>query len=901
MRTGIYLSSTLSVSPLDRMAGTSGSPLLIIVCCCYLTLGFSEVPSFQPNISYEYHYTLDLSLAHFAQSSMPTTRLQIHANVVTSLLWRNKAQAHEQLINVQVKDVTVHNKSALGTKEYVAMNAEKRSLLDAPIIFHWNSGKVIGLYSTGENDSLVLDIKRGLVSMFQFQPLPGTHLEEDFSGRCQVTYNMSKDLISKTKDFDSCLNSQFGYESDYKVLGVSWNSTSRGYMSLNGSTFQKVVSEESHNLSTNLRSQLGVKITSRQQLELISSKPGFPEIQGESIDMVLEQMQVKFHKIELMSHPQDRPAGNQTLHKRYLETLKGKINKLDFSKISTVQYFRNAVNTLQSAKKKDVLLLLQTASSHQMPFFIDAAVAAQSPATLAALSKFLDFSKKKQTDLQEKFLYSAAFTPHPTVELLNLVLEKLKGKVTEAAIMETGIIIIGAIVGKLCRMDLCLDKDVELAKATLLEGLNNAEDETEMKIYLLSLKNAQLEETIPVLLQYAAEHTGVVCSTALSALQGFPAEILSTEDVKDTLREILHQTHQKYDKKSRLMAAEILLSVDFSMVDLKSISAALKLMDNESSNLLLSKLQHKLKQNHQLMQTMKIPFKDRYLNDYWRMLQAGRSTVFSGILSATNETMSTYGLDLLFTESGILKRSISDITLYNDNHQLKALQVSIEAEGLESLMGEEETDNEEDATIGMSAVLLGIQLRPVVFFSGYMDLVSKVFSGTGEPRNVVRGNILLVDYLQWLPLQSGLQATVTYQGALGLDITFKMDVSIWDQQSKNNINAKAGLVLDFKTEIDTSFFHISMKAEADAETSINLDSVIQFTGFPMQMCLELQQDNMPYRETYTLIETFPASNTTRTVRKRRKSTLWGRDLPFHNANSEMCRTLKDAEDINTIL
>lgn len=72
-------------------------------------------------------------------------------------------------------------------------------------------------------------------------------------------------------------------------------------------------------------------------------------------------------------------------------------------------------------------------------------------------------------------------------------------------------------------------QDVELAKATLLEGLNNAEDETEMKIYLLSLKNAQLEETIPVLLQYAAEHTGVVCSTALSALQGFPAEILSTE------------------------------------------------------------------------------------------------------------------------------------------------------------------------------------------------------------------------------------------------------------------------------------------------------------------------------------------------------------------------------------
>ncbi|XP_040291483.1 microsomal triglyceride transfer protein-like [Bufo bufo] len=880
------------------MAGSSETPLLLILACCCLTLGFSDVPSFEPNTLYQYHYTLDLILAYFAQSAMPTTKLQIHAVIDTSLLWRNKDQPHEQLVHVQMKHFTVHNNTAPGTKENIAINPEKRSCTEIPVIIHWSSGKVIGLYTTGEDDSQVLDIKRGLVSLFQFQPLSGTHLEKDVSGRCQVTYNMSKDIISKTKDVNSCIGSEFGYESDYKVLGVSWNSTSSGYMLLNGSTFQKVVSEESHNLSSSLRSQLGVHITSRQQLELLFSKPGSPQIQGESVDMVLEQLQEKFHQIEIMSQPQDRPAGNQTLLKRYLKASKKKINKLAFSKVATVQYFRNVVNALRSAKKNDVLLLLKTASSDLVPFFIDAAIAAQSPATLAALSEFLDFSKKKQVQLQEKFLYSAAFTPHPTADLLNLVLEKLKGKISDPTIMETGIIITGAVVGRLCRMDLCEDKDVEFAKATLLEGLNNAEDETEMKIYLLSLKNAQLPETIPILLQYAEEHTGAVSSTALSALQAFPAEVLSIEVVKDTLKQILHQTHKEYDKKSQLMAAETLLSTDVSMVDLNSISAALDLMDNETSNLLLSKLHHKLGPRHQLMKTMKIPFK----NDYWRMLRPGRSTVFSGLLSATNDTGSTYGLDLLFTETGLLKRSISDITLYNDNHQLKAMQVSIEAQGLESLMGNEEADNEEeDAMVGMSAVLLGIQLRPVVFFSGYMDLVTKVFSSTGDPINVVRGNILLVDYLQWLPLQSGLQAIVRYQGALGLEISSKIDVSIWDQQAKSNINAKAGLLLDFTTEMDTSFFHISVKAEADAETSINLDSIMQFTGFPMQMCLELRQDNMPYRETYILAETFAASNTTRTVRKRRTSILWGREFPFHNANSEMCRTMKDAEDISTVL
>ncbi|XP_056386719.1 microsomal triglyceride transfer protein large subunit-like isoform X2 [Hyla sarda] len=756
------------------------------------------------------------------------------------------------------------------------------------------------MYSTGKNNSLVLDIKRGLVSLFQFQPLSGTHFEEDVSGRCRVTYNVSKDFINKTKDLNSCINSQFGYESDYKVLGVTWNFTSRGYMSLSGSTFQTVVSEESRNLSDSLRSQLGVHITSRQELQLISTNPGSPEIHGDSIGTALEQLQEKFYKVELMSYPQDRPAENQPLLKGFLKTSKRKMNKLAFSKISTVQYFRRAVNTLRSAKKRDVLLLLQTASSDLAPLFIDAAVAAQSPATLGALSDFIDLSKNKDIQLQEAFLYAAAFTPHPTPELLNLVLRKLKGKVSQSVIMESGIIITGAIVGKLCRMDLCEDKDVELAKATLLEGLNNAEDETEMKIYLLSLKNAQLPETIPILLEYAVEHTGEVCSTALSALQDFPAKILSTEEVKNTLTEILFQTHQEYDKKSQLMAAEILLSIDVSMVDLNSILAALEFMDHESSKLLVSKLYHKLRLNHELMKTVKIPL--RYLNDYWRPSPLGSSTVFSGLLSATNETVSTYGLDLLFTKSGLLKRSISDLTLYNDNHHIKAMQVTIETRGLESLMGDGDTDGEgEDAMIGMSAVLLGIQLRPVVFFNGYMDLMAKVFSSTGEPSTVVRGNILLADYLQWLPLQSGLQATVQYQGALGLDISSKIDISIWEQHSKTNINTKAGLVFDFITEIDTIFFRVFMKAEVDAETSINLDSIMQFTGLPMLMCIELQQDNMPYRETYILTETFPASNTIYTVRKRRKSTLWGRNFPFHKANSEMCRTLKDAEEISTIL
>lgn len=48
-------------------------------------------------------------------------------------------------------------------------------------------------------------------------------------------------------------------------------------------------------------------------------------------------------------------------------------------------------------------------------------MAAQSVASLAALSDFLDFNKEPKS-LLEKFLYAAAFSPRPSGELLHLIL-----------------------------------------------------------------------------------------------------------------------------------------------------------------------------------------------------------------------------------------------------------------------------------------------------------------------------------------------------------------------------------------------------------------------------------------------------------------------------------------------
>lgn len=151
------------------------------------------------------------------------------------------------------------------------------------------------------------------------------------------------------------------------------------------------------------------------------------------------------------------------------------------------------------------------------------------------------------------------------------------------------------------------------------------------------------------------------------------------------------------------------------------------------------------------------------------------------------DVTSTYSLDILYSGSGILRRSNMNIYGASKGAALHGLQVkkhhawlgmnkkllnqvssnknwefscssvfdvpcvsqvAIEAQGLESLIAATPDEGEEnlDSFAGMSALLFDVQLRPVTFFKGYSDLMSKMFSMTGEPMNVVKGLILLTDH-----------------------------------------------------------------------------------------------------------------------------------------------------------
>ncbi|NXC66808.1 MTP protein, partial [Anhinga anhinga] len=252
------------------------------------------------------------------------------------------------------------------------------------------------------------------------------------------------------------------------------------------------------------------------------------------------------------------------------------------------------IQMLRSAKKRDVLQLLRRAPEEMLPFVVEAAVAAQSVASLAALSDFLDFSKEPKS-LLEKFFYAAAFSPRPSGELLHLVLDKLDGKQLAPEVQETGTVAIGSLVGKLCQQKLCgLQQEVERGVETILRGLRDAKDESEVVIYLLALGNAVLPETIPTLLDHAEEGPAAVTTAAISALQRFPTQHISSK-VKRAMRRIFHEKRKSYEKTCRLAAAEILLDKEPLPMDVINILLAANELETETATFLLLKVQSSLR------------------------------------------------------------------------------------------------------------------------------------------------------------------------------------------------------------------------------------------------------------------------------------------------------------------
>ncbi|KAK3573926.1 hypothetical protein QTP86_033026 [Hemibagrus guttatus] len=852
-----------------------------------VVVAFSTGLRFDSGVLYEYEYSTSVVVAPISVDFKEATVFTMLAVIHIHSLWRNSEQ--EQLLHLQIRDIKLIPNSSDSTSKPLVLRdmANGAEHFMEPFLVHINSGKIKGVFDVSPDNTVSLNFKKGLASLLQIQVQSGTILEDDITGQCRVSYHTAGNEIIKVKHHENCEKRMAdGMMFANQFLRVSSGGRSETVFTMDGNHIKSVISEELQSLVLNEHPTVGIHISSRQVLQLLSTHSGPSEAQ-KALQDVLSSLRAGYVNHTVQAIPAARPpATNRYSGRKILDHLKAKGMH---AQSPTVNMFLQLSKSLQNLEMAEILNIFKKAHANFVPVLIDAAAAASTPASLEALVSFLNITNAKTSPLLEKFLYACAFSSQPSTHLINIITRILTHTSGQWKTHELALIVLGTVIRKMCSADICHLQEVDQAKRFIVKGLSASTEEREIKSYLLALKSARLPETVPVLLQYI-DRSKSLSSIVFSALQDFPPQYI-TKEVKEHARDIFTQRKKAFPAPVRLDAAQLLLMYDHLDIDVREIILKIAEEKPEVSKFLTTKIMSMLQSDSPARNVIRNVLKDPKINNYFHLARLGCSSSYAGLMAENKNMVASYDFEFLFSESGVLKQSNSQFYAQTRGRSLHLLQVSLETSGLDSLFGTEATKGaeEEELMAGMSAMFLGVQIQPVVFFQGYVDLMSKYFSAGEGPMNIISGNILVLDHRQSLILQSGLQAQGVFHGGLSVDVSADLEFSLFTQESKSSVNNKFSLVVSARAEVDAALMSTTAETVVKMDPSVRFVTTVSFYNTPVQYCLQLIKEPLLYRERVSTQVNF--QNRRKLQQSKQKWIFSGEEAAFHRDNSKMCRNL----------
>ncbi|KAM6439967.1 microsomal triglyceride transfer protein large subunit [Liasis olivaceus] len=878
--------------------------LLIVLFPCIISTysasvkGHNTGPRINNDKLYKFAYSTQVLIDRVKSLPQESVGYRISSGVDVNLVWRNPNNDDDQLIKIAITDVTLENVNERPKTKDIFQQKNKDKLfeeellaaLKRPVFLHWIRGKIKSFYCYEDEPSIIKNLKRGLASLFQIQLNSGDASEIDICGKCNVTYQARQNQITKIKALNSCKLERPSVTSHNQLFEVKKKSTSAIIYILEDTFIKSVRAEENHILNLKSLQLINAKVVSKQKLELKSTEAGPRMKAGKQAASIIKALDSNYVAISLVADPVSHECKScPSLFQQWIAIQK-QLEPENLSKADAAKGFLAFVQNLKKATKEEIFQLLRNENNTEiLPQLVDAVASTYTSASLEAMLDFLDFKNKSGSLLQERFLYASGFASQPNELLLRSLINTYRSPIGSSEVREMVIIIAGALIRKLCNVGGCKLPAVVEAKKLIFQGLNRADKADDVKMFLLALKNALLPEAVPMLLKYAESGEGPISNIAVTALQRYDHSSITTE-VKKTMNRIYHQNYKVHEKTVRTTAAAIIFSSNPSFMEVKNLLLSIGELPLEMNKYMLSIVQDILRFEMPASKMIRKALKDMLIHNYDRFSKMGSSSAFSGYLTRGQDISSTYSLDILYSGSGILRRSNMNIFLFNKFAQLHASQVVIEAQGLESIIAASADEGEEnlESFAGLSAIMLDVQLRPVTFFQGYGDLMSKMFSATGDPINVVKGLILLMDFSQAIQLQSGLICSTEFQGGMTIDVSGGMEFSLWYRESKTKVKNRGAGAIVGNIAVDAVFVKAGMETTSEIEATLDFISTVKFSQYPFLVCMQMDKTESPFRQYLTKYESLP-SGKPYVSRKGKVNLLAGSEYPLHQENSHMCR------------
>lgn len=191
----------------------------------------------------------------------------------------------------------------------------------------------------------------------------------------------------------------------------------------------------------------------------------------------------------------------------------------------------------------------------------------------------------------------------------------------------------------------------------------------------------------------------------------------------------------------------------------------------------------------------------------------------------------------------MLKESSFDFLLGDQRDQQHIVSVGLFTRGLSSFAGGS-SDGDEDEAIrgGIALKIMGMTLRPYTLFVGKGALLGHIWSGTAvNPMTVYRGNLLLSDHEDSMPLLNGFLMRQRLTGVASVDLSGSIDVSLWNRNSKSKVSCKISALMQGSQSIGSGdpMTQVTQLFAFGGATSVDTLTDVDFSSEP-KMCVKMQ-------------------------------------------------------------
>ncbi|CAB3378257.1 Hypothetical predicted protein [Cloeon dipterum] len=373
---------------------------------------------------------------------------QIAATLEVASLWNSPADANDKILQLTLKKPILHIKSrkAPAPDGFVTHTSNLESLKNSPFLVHWSSGEVKHLFVSEDENLSMVNLKRGIASLFQFRTFDVEAKESDASGFCDVKYATSDGIaVEKTKS--NCVAHKgvvpFTIHPD-KVFGlaVNGNRKTEYVLKSDASAVDSITSSEYHEMTVVVRQEAGGSVAAKQELKLIDSSSDAKPVKGSSVEEAVQQISskngAKYVKKDILL--ENEPQTCQDECPSFAKVVRDNKSNLQASSLGTIKSsssFIKALKVARKSKEEDLSKVLSHAKHADiLPQLIDIVAAAQTTASHNAAVKVLDFSSERTIDLPERYLWSLSFGSQPLESVIRDLLSRAEKNIPSQKLSE---------------------------------------------------------------------------------------------------------------------------------------------------------------------------------------------------------------------------------------------------------------------------------------------------------------------------------------------------------------------------------------------------------------------------------------------------------------------------------